>query len=185
MSYFLLEQDLRIPDIAAVGGVPESIEPLDWMRGKKMPPPPGTLRLPLSSASGDARTDIMGSLVTLFSDELKDAMIQFGVDNIDYFSVELEDQATHEVESGYWLANVVGIVECVDAARSTIVPRPSGAKGRLESFYIDPRRAGGLSIFRLAEQPTLIVIKEVLREFLESLPLSGVRMRHTSVYDGF
>lgn len=184
MNYYLLEQDLRIPDIAAIGGVPDHIEPLDWMRGKKMAPP-GALRLQLSAVSGDERGDIMGSLLTLFSDELKDAMTKFGVDSIDYFPVELENPNTHEIETGYWLANVLGLVGCVDMSRSVIVPRPSGAKGDLESFYVDPKRAMSLRIFRLAEDPTLIVINHELREFLRSLPLAGVRLRHTKTYDGF
>jgi hypothetical protein len=120
----------------------------------------------------------MGSLVTLFSDALKDAMMQFGVDNIDYFPVEIEAPATQEVETGWWLANVLGLVECVDLTRSTIVPRPAGAKGRLEAFYVDPQRTRGLHIFRLAEDPTLIILDEDLRRFLQSMVLRGIRMRH-------
>jgi len=184
VNFYLLEQDLRIPEIAAIGGVPENIEPLDWLSGKKMPSP-GPLLLPLSSTSGELRTDIMGSLLTLFSDALKDAMSEFSIDNIDYFPVELEDRAANEVETGYWLANIVGLVSCLDVSRSIVVPRPSGAKGRLESFYIDPKRAASLKIFRLAEQPALIIISHDLRKYLMSLSLAGVRMRHTKAYDGF
>jgi len=182
MNYYLLEQDLRISNITTIGAVPDSIEPLDWMSGKKIESP-GILRLPLSG--GDLRGDIMGSLLTLFSDTLKDAMIQFGIDNIDYFPIELEDPTAHEIETGYWLANIAGSISCVDLSRSTIIPRPSGAKGRLQSFYIDPQQAEGFHVFRLAEQPTLIIIDQDLREYLASLPLYGVRMRHTRVYDGF
>lgn len=184
MSYYLLEQDLRIPDIAAVGAVPDSIEPLDWIHGKKMAPPPGVLRLPLSRASGELRTDLMGTLLTLFSDDLRDAMTRFGVDNIDYFPVELEHPVTRVVETGYWLANILGLVRCLDTARSTIVPRPSGARGRLASFHIDPVLAAGFDVFRLAEQPTLIILSQPLRTFLMAEPLAGVRMRHTRVYNG-
>ena len=185
MSYYLLEQDLRIPDIAAIGAVPESIEPLDWMLGKKMAPPAGVLRLPLSRASGNLRTDLMGTLLTLFSDDLKDAMLRFGVDNLDYFPVELEHPLTRRIETNYWLANVLGLVQCVDPARSTVVPRPSGARGRLGSFHVDPTLAPDLHVFRLAEQPTLIIISKVLRQFLLAQDLAGVRVRHTRVYDGF
>jgi hypothetical protein len=69
--------------------------------------------------------------------------------------------------------------------RTTITPRPSGARGELKSFYIDPMRTDDLPIFRLYEEATHIIITKPLREYLQSLPLGGVRMRHTRVYDGF
>jgi hypothetical protein len=184
MDFYLLEQDLRLLDIAAVGGVPEWIDPLDWLSGYTMPDP-GPLRVPLSRVSGPLRTDIMGSLLNLFSDALKDAMNGFGVRNIDYFPIELENRNTNEIEGGYWLANIVGRVSCLDYSRSVIQPRPSGAKGRVLSFHIDPDRAGDLKIFRLAEQPLLIIIRAELHEYLASLPLVWLRMRHTSEYDGY
>jgi len=185
MNYYLLEQDLRIPNIATVGDVPENIEPLDWMRGQRLPAPgPGPLRLMLSSMSGEEPTDIIGSLLTLFSDDLKGALTQFGIDNIDYFPVELQHPLTHEVWRGYWLANIIGLVACLDVSRSVILPRPSGARGHLRSFYVDPDRAGDRRIFRLAEDPTLIILREDVRRHLQSLPLGGVRMRHTKSYGG-
>lgn len=186
MSHYLLEPDRRIPGIAAVGTVPDDMDPLDWMHGKRMPPPAaGPMRLPLSDSSGDLRPEIMGTLLTLFSDTLKDAMGAFGIDNIDYHPVELQHPVTKVVEQGYWLANIIGIVSCVDTTRSVIVPRPSGGKGWLKSFYVDPARASALRIFRLAEDPTLIVIDEPLRSHLRSLELAGVRLRHTKAYDGY
>ena len=184
INYYLLEQDLRIPGIAAIGELPEYMEPLDWTSGRKMNAP-GQLRLRLSNNSGELRTDFMGSLLPLFSDALKEAMDQFPVNNVDYFPIELEDPSTNEIETGYWLANVVGQIDCLDASRSTIIDRPSGARGRLESFYIDPQRTQGQQIFRLAEQPALIIISQDLRKYLLSLSLSGIRLRHTKVYDGF
>ena len=184
MNYYLLEPDCRIPDICAVGNVPDSVDPLEWMRGKRMASP-GPLRLPLSSASGELRADLIGTLLTLFSDNLKVAMTSFGIDNVDYFPVELVSPGANETESGYWLANVIGLIACVDLTRSVIEPRPSGGKGSLRSFYVDPIPVSGRRIFRLAEDPTLIVMDEDLRTFLRTQNLGGVRMRHTKSYDGY
>ncbi len=64
-------------------------------------------------------------------------------------------------------------------------PLPSGAGVLLESFYVDPARAPQAPIFRLGEEPTLIIINSALREFLRGQELGGVRLRHTRVYDGF
>ena len=184
MTYYLLEQDLRIPDSTAIGAVPEHIEPSDWIAGKRMESP-GRLRLRLSNSGGGFRGDIIGTLLTLFSDDLKAALEGLGIDNVEYHPVELEDPRTHEVESGYWLINIVGLVACVDRGRSTIKPRPSGGFGILESFRVDPARTQGFRMFRLGEKPTLIVIDESLRRCLLERNLVGVRMRSTESYDGF
>jgi hypothetical protein len=185
MDFYLLEQDLRIPGIAAVGAVPEDVEPLDWMTGRRMPAPQGNLRLNLSTNSGTVHTDIMGSLLTLFSDALKSAMTQFGIGNIDYFPVELVNPLNGQVQGGWWLANVIGMISCVDAARSRIVPEPGDLPGILESFYVDESKVGNEPIFRLREKPTLIVINAALRQHIQASKLSGVRVRHTRTYDGF
>jgi len=184
-KYYLLEQDKRIAEIAGIGDVPEDIEPLDWISGRRLPRPRDPLRLILAGASGEKMTDIIGGLVTVFSSELKDLLARCGVDNIDYFPVELEHRVTQKLHTGYWLTNVIGRVACVDPQRSTIVPRPGGSKGILESFEVDSTKVGPLRLFRLDEKPTLIVIDAGLRAQLLDAPLNGVRLRSTTAYDGF
>lgn len=184
MNYYLLQPDRDDPDIAAIGGVPESFEPLDWISGKKLGGPQGVLRLHLSAVSGPMLGDVIGSLVTVFSDDLKNALTSFGIDNIDYYPVELEDTTTQQVHAGFWLVNILGRVNCVDTARSTIAPRPSGSKGVLKSFQVDAKRTGGLHLFRLDEKPTLIVIDEPLWSFLMTQPMNGVILPSTDKYDG-
>ncbi len=184
-KYYLLEQDKRIADIAGIGDVPEDIDPLDWVSGRRLPSPRALLQLTLAGASGEEMTDLIGGLVTVFSSELKELLARYGVDNIDYFPVELNHPVTRKVYAGYWLANVIGRVACVDLKRSTIVPRPGGSKGILESFEVDPTKVGGLRLFRLDEKPTLIVIDAGLRAQLLNAPLNGVRLRSTAAYDGF
>lgn len=186
MKYYLLEQDLRIPDIAAVGELPEAIDPYEWMSGKKMPAPEGNpLRVMLTRGSGSYRGGIIGASLTLFSDQLKEALSKLNIDNIDYYPVLLENPDSGAVEAGYWLANVIDLVACVDVAKSVIVERPSGGKGSLESFTVDPEKAKGNRLFRLAENPTLIVIDQDLRQSLEDMKIGGVRMRATEKYEGY
>ncbi len=185
MTYYILQQELRDPGIAVVGQVPEEIDPYDWMYGKLMPAPAPDLRLPLARTSGEYRGDIMSGLVTLFSDDLKDLVTEFGADNVQYFPVELEDLNSGEIEFGYWLTNVVGRLQCVDVSRSVIEPVPSGGKGELKSFVIDPSAARDFAIFRLAEDPTLIIINEALKQRIDSAEMVGLRLRATEDYDGW
>ena len=185
MQYYILDQDPNNPDGAAVGSLPDDIEPLDWIQGKAVTAPTTPLRLPLMRSSGDFRGDIMGGLITLFSDQLKTALDSFGVDNVDYYQVELENPYTNDTEGGYWIANILGRVECVDVGKSSITPRRSGGRGKLKSFYVDPDAAQDFSLFRLHEKPTLIIVTERLKKHLDSAGLVGVRTRLTQDYDGW
>ncbi len=184
-SYFLLEQDKRIPGIAGIGEGPPDLDPTDWLRGHPLPMPQKVVELTLQGASGPEMTDIIGGLFTVVSDGLRAALEQAGIGNIEYAAAVLRHPVTDARTEGYWLINVIGRIECVDAARSTIVPRPGGGKGILESFEVDASRAQGARLFRLHEKPTLIVIDEPLRRHLLDASLDGVRLRATAAYDGF
>jgi len=184
MRYYLLEQDLLVPGAPALGDLPDDIDLMDWVQGKVMPAPPSPLRLLLSENSGDFRGDIIESLLTLYSDKLKDALTTFGVDNVDYYPVELEHPTTHHIEGGYWLANVIGLVNCVDLDKSSFVRRASGTGIILEAFTIDGARAPEQPIFRLDEKATLVVINEHLKARLDLVGLTGGRLTWTEEYEG-
>jgi hypothetical protein len=184
-SHFLLEQDKRIPGIAGIGEGPPGLDPTEWLAGHALSMPAGTVELTLQGASGTEMTDIIGGLFTVVSDALRSTLEQAGISNIGYAPARLRHPVTDESTEGYWLINIIGRIACVDLARSTIVPRPGGGKGILESFEIDTARTQGARLFRLHEKPTLIVIDGALRQQLLEAPLDGVRLRATSAYDGF
>lgn len=186
MDYFLLEQDLRHPEVTSIANVPENIDPLEWILGKKLEAPTQPVRLELARSGGTYRNAIISGLVTVFSDSLKKLLTDLGIDNIDYFPAELEHPETKVVEGGYWLVNILGNVECLDTDRSTVIPRATGGMGRLESFYIDPVAAKGFRLFRLHESPRLIIIDGDLKQSIFAADdVRGCRMRPTSKYDGF
>lgn len=184
MSYFILEQDFRVPEMAAVGSVPKEIDPTEWIDGKIMPAPSANpLQIPLARSSGSFRSDIIGTLVTLYSDFLRDELIRLGIDNIQYFPVEIIDQNTGETDARYSLANIIGLIQAVDASKSQYAHSVSGP-GRLLSFSIDEAAVKGQRIFRLKENPTLTIIDEQLRDDLVSFGIVGALMRQTEEYDG-
>lgn len=185
MAYYLLKQNRLVKGAPAIGDLPADMDGGDWIQGKVMPAPPNPLRLMLSDNSGDFRGDVIQSLVPLFSDKLKQSLESYGVDNIDFFPVQLEHPTTHKVENGYHLANVIGLVSCVDLAKSDVRELPSGTGFRVRAFSIDERRAPDQPIFRLDEKPTLIVIAEPLKAHLDAAQLKGVKMIPTTEYDGF
>ena len=183
MNYYILQQDLRIPDQPSVMRCPENLDPLDWIDGKIMTDP-GSLRLSLSPRSGEFRGEIIGGLVTLFHRDFIKELTRLGIDNIQHFPVELE-APDGMIERAYSLINIVGLIEAVNEKESIIKPRATGGRGQLYSFKIDPAKAMGQRLFRIVEAPTLIIIDEALRESLLAYDPSGVMMLPTERYDGW
>lgn len=184
MEYYLFDQDLLVRRAVTLGSLPDDMDPLEWIRGQVMTAPPTPLRLRLSESSGDTPGDIVQPFVTVYSGKLRRALTEFGVDNVEFFPVELEHPRSGQITRDYWLANIVGRVNCVDMENSTYRRSRSGKGLHLESFKIDEKRAPKQPIFRLDEQATLVIINEPLKEHLEAVGLSGVRILPTEEFDG-
>lgn len=183
MNYYILKQDARILDQPTVMGCPENLDPLDWIDGRVLADP-GHLRFSMSPRSGKFRGGIIGGLVTLFHHRFIMELDRLGIDNIQYFPVELENP-DGAIELVYSLVNVIGLLEAVNEKESVIKPRATGGRGQLYSFKIDSAKTMGLKLFRIVEAPTLIIIDETLRDSLLAFEPPGVMMLPTERYDGW
>lgn len=183
MSFYIMRQDTMIDGARSLDSVPDDMDSLEWAQGKYMPPPKEDLVLNLSLKSGDYRGDILGSFLTLYSDELKDALESQGVDNVLYYPVRLMDQKTEKTEGGYWLVNIIGLYDCVDMEKSKVKHWPSGVSFHFESIVIDENKTNGAKIFRLKDKPTAVIINEELKKFFDETDvLIGVELIKTEDY---
>jgi hypothetical protein len=111
---------------------------------------------------------------------------QQGVDNIAYYPVTLRDQNTNEVEGGYWLVNILGLLDCVDMAKSKVKWWPSGMGFNFLSMVIDEQKTHGAKLFRLKDDPTKVIINEELKAFFDKTDmLVGVKLIKTEDYSDF
>ena len=184
MSYYILEPDPRVPEQPSILSCPEDIAPEEFLKGKHMTVPRNPLPLRMSERSGTFRGDIIGGVLTLFHNMLRDELTRLGVDNIEYFPVDLENPEG-QIETTYSLVNIIGLLDVVDQANSVVVPRPFGGRGDLKSFRIKADAARGHRIFRVPEVPGLIIIDETLKTALEPFKPAGAWMLPTERYDGF
>jgi hypothetical protein len=184
MTYYIVQQDPRIPDQPSVLSCPEDIAPEEFLKGKHMTVPRNPLHLKLSPRSKAYRGDIIGGVLTLFHNMLCDELKKLGVDNIEYFPVDLENPEG-QIEKKYSLVNIIGLLDAVDQGNSVVVPRFEGGRGDLKSFKIDPEKARGHRMFRIPEVPTLIIVDEPLQASLRAFKVAGVRIRPTEKYDGW
>ena len=188
MAFYIMRQDTLIEGSAALDGVPESIDPSEWIQGKKMldPAPGKKLVLDLSLESGDYRGHIIDGFLTLYHDALKSALEEQGVNNIDYYPVRLRDQNTGETEGGYWLVNILGLSDCVDMKRSNVKWWPSGRGFDFLSMVIDESKTHRSKLFRLKDDPTKVIINEKLKSFFDETDmLVGVKLIRTEEYADF
>ncbi len=85
----------------------------------------------------------------------------------------------------YWLANIIGLMDCIDEEESIGEYDDYLEEYDWESLVIDPKKTDGAKIFRPHGEQMLIIIDETIKEAIESAGLEGIRLRNTRDYDGF
>lgn len=99
-----------------------------------------------------------------------------GVDNVQYIPAQIEDQASGRTLGGYFIANVIGLVDCIDMGASKLVLRaaPPGAIRFIRELHIDEGRARGLPLFRLERKSSLVLMSERVQQQIAPAKLRGV-----------
>jgi hypothetical protein len=136
-------------------------------------------------AAGRTRpTDFLELPCFVVSSAMRAALEGVGVDNVEYYRAELHLGMSDKVTLGYWLANVIGTLACIDHARSNFEGATSDYAGKLLSFEIDMERTYGFGLFRLAEDRRLIVVHDRVRAALQVAKLTGLAFQEPRDYDG-
>lgn len=117
----------------------------------------------------------------LVSGKMRSLMEYEGIDNIQYFHVDspLGDDSTPPGD--YFIANVIGRVRCIDMEESEV----SVVDDVVESVDVLKLRvdaAHGLSLFRLDELSTVVVVSDPLKDAVVRSTLTGVEFISTSEF---
>jgi hypothetical protein len=143
---------------------------------------PDAARIELGEES-ETPTDFMEAPYFIVSARMRTALDAFGVDNIQYAPVVLQRLDLQQDYEGYWLGNVIGLVSCVDPAKSTY-KQLTGSKRVLRGFIVDETLTKGLMLFRLKENRRLVLIAERLKQHLQSRGLEGIYFQETLKFNG-
>jgi len=181
MSYWLLRQDAGPECWKALVVKQVGLGPL--LAGAPLHGIEEPVRIILA-ADGNQASDFLELPSAVVSDKMRRALEQAGVNNIQYFRASLENPSLPAAVSGYWLANIIGKLSCVDLQASQFDDALDHDVGTLRSFQIDERLSYGLGLFRIAEDPRLIVVRQRVRDVLESAQLRGVLFQAPQRYDG-
>ena len=106
--------------------------------------------------------------ILLLRDDLVAALAAGGVDNVDTYDAVVREPDGSKAYTNYKAVNVVGLVAAADMARSTATVHPGGPVIDVEfdELVLDPSRARGALIFRLAEATASIFVHDRLRRHL-------------------
>ncbi len=135
-----------------------------------------TLTLSKKSRRGNMTDRLVITAVygLVFSTRLRELLDSLGIDNIEYYTLEIVDPRTGKKFSDYRIANVVGLVDCVDREKSDCKYFDDGEIKRIHKLVLDESRIPSkLRIFRLAGRTVLTVVHQSIKEAIESAGITG------------
>jgi hypothetical protein len=113
----------------------------------------------------------------VISTKFRAALEAAGVENVDYYPARILDETTGRIHDDYWVANIVGVVQCMDRELSVYTPMAASPDlvREIEELHLSYPRVNG-KMFRLDEWFPLILVEESVRESIEANGLRGVRL---------
>jgi hypothetical protein len=118
---------------------------------------------------GPYMASYMKPAMPLFRADLIAAMYEAGVRELDTYDAIIEDpERPGQPHTNYKAVNVLGLVGAADMQLSEYTEHPGGPVGDVDfdHLVIDPNKARGRLIFRLAESTNIIMIRESVRDHL-------------------
>lgn len=156
-------------DSALLDGIrlPDMFESMT--RGQRLKrPPPEPVVIEMDGDHNDRMLELDHSSDLVMSRRLEKAVREAGVDNMDVYETIIRHPETGFETKDYVLVNILGLVAAADLAKSNVV---GGSRGNLldtdfDGVEIDPNKAHGLLMFRLAESTNAIVVHESVKDVL-------------------
>jgi hypothetical protein len=111
----------------------------------------------------------------VISKKFRQALEGAGVDNVQYIPAEIRDAVDKRSYTDYFVANVIGVVDCIDMAQSKLTMRaalPDKIRD-INELHIDEKRAATHAMFRLGRKASLILVNEKVKKALERAKLQG------------
>ncbi len=176
MTYYMLEcWGPFSPERVSLEDIP-MFDKVSWNRGAAITATlPDPIRIDLTGEPEDVLVPMFNEGVLVLRDDVIAGMKDAGVDDLQTFNAVLHDNRNGEDVHGYKVVNIIGVVAAADMAASdaTVHGTPL-VDVDFDSVTIDAAKARDLSIFRLAECVSGIVIHERVKKRLEALGIAGL-----------
>ncbi len=113
----------------------------------------------------------------LFSSRLRKLLEKTGCNNIQYFPVTLRNAANGAETSNYCLSNILGRIACLDRDHSEfeVSEEDEDRVDFIEALAIDEKKILGFDLFRLHEDPEIIIASERVKKICEKQAITGLK----------
>ena len=151
------------------------IEDVSFMEGTKITNPvPDPVMCELETLNPDASDHgpLLPAVLNTFSeplfrDDFIEALRTAGVDNFDLYNTAVRDPDNGQTYTNYKLFNLLGVIAAADMKKSKATyTGPPLIDVAFDELVVDPLKAGGLLMFRLAEATATILVHEAVRDSL-------------------
>lgn len=171
MYYMLEYYSLGKRPVRTIATFPRVDGVATWLSGTRFTSPvPQPLLFPLEPVEGGDAPEpqiLFNSTILVMREDLAAALRESGANNFDAYRAVLEDPTTGKRWTNYLAVNIIGAIAAADLNQSVFT---SAGKPLLdadfESVTIDPTRTHDMSLFRLAECMTALVVSERVKEHL-------------------
>jgi hypothetical protein len=159
-----------------------------WITGKKLDLEPPVMEIMNDEEHPAILTDQLLTIlnVPIFSPRLVQVFQDMGIDNVDYYPIRIRINETEEVIENYRMANIIGLIDCLDEENSQCTRFSDGVGfRRVKKFrLLEDRVPPDTSIFRLGEFPFIILAHESIKERCEREGIVGAKFVDPSKYVG-
>jgi len=177
-KYWVLYADNTVKDLLSINNIPEHIVLNDWISGKQITiPRDKNIKIPRKCTNGDHWGDMPLSKLPFFHKDFIDYLNEFGIENIQYQSVDVIEDDNKITDYDHCLLNIISPLQHIKEYNINTPPIAGP-----ERFEIDTSKTNGLHIFRIAENPKLIIISDKLNSFLTEKELACIKTIPTNKY---
>jgi len=119
-----------------------------------------------------------GAPYLVFSERLRNVLTNVGVNNLQYFPACIKNLQTSELDNSFMIANIIGVVFCLNWERSSVVRDsefPDGVE-TITSLSLDTSKIpADLQLFRLGELSTVLICSSKVKDAVTSAGINGVK----------
>jgi hypothetical protein len=168
-SYFVLQA--YSDKMLLLFGPPDPSFDDDWFGGRRFETAPvEPIVVTIRPKNEDGELLPFFGTATLMSTPFYEALREAGVDNLDVYEAVIQSEDGSIVYKGYKAFNLIGVVRAADLERTSFSD-PEGPRlidASIETLAIDPDKAGGALMFRLAEYVGAVIVHEKVKDVLEA-----------------
>ena len=182
--YLIWRSDTGLADkFMHIGKRPKGFKPAKWKTGRVFLKDPPVITLEGDDDSPVTLSDVIltGFNVPILSTRAISALKEVGVNNIQYYPVNIKNPQTGELEKSYKIINVVGLISCLDRKNSIFKTFPEDDDiAWLERYSIFEDKIISNSecndaplLFRLGEFRYHVLVHDKIKDNFEKNRITG------------